>query len=660
MSIRNLSIRLKLSLMSLLPMLLALGFIGHDISTSYQHYTAMSRGEALNDVTLSASQLVHQLQRERSLSSGYISGNQQFADRLRHQQGQTTEQAQQFLQQLKSFNSSAYGPELVSQLNRITSAIQQLATTQRQVSERAMTAAIAVQFYSQLNIELLELTTRYSLLTEDLSVSHAATAYYFFSMAKEQAGLERAVLNEVFSRDSFSSQTSQKFLAILTREQMYEAQFLSHATPERRARVEKLLHSDASTAVQSLRDLALSRNQGFNVTASRWFNAATARIEQMKAAEDYLAEQLSQEVRLHRDENMQQLLTLISIATISALAISLISLLIQRCITGQILGLSKAIFAVETDSDLTVEAPVYSQDELGLLASHFNTMINHLRKLTLSVTEAGGKLEEMVSQVQGVAIGVNNEVSQGLDQTNLIANALEEIGHSVTQVASNCSTAAAQSDQANASASDGVTMVNSAHRSMTDLSGQIDNAMAVINQVALDSEEIGSVLDVITGIAEQTNLLALNAAIEAARAGDQGRGFAVVADEVRGLAHKTQESSARVQSMIEQLQTRSQQAVSAMQDSHVRTGSTVDGFGQVLNQLQNITQQAAGVNQMNLQNATATEQQSATVDEINRNIQDVQRSYNETSERVITLNQSASRLETLSRSLTDEVRQFRV
>jgi len=660
MFIKNLPIGLKLTLISLMPMLLALSFIGHDISASFQAYKSMSRGEALNTLTLKAGHLVHELQRERGLSSGFLGGNSSFSTALQRQQSNTDQQRQAFLTELGRFDSTAYGQKLATSLQQISYQLAQLTGLRQSVMQQNISSGEAVAAYSKLNQQLLDITTQYSLLTEDLSVSHAATAYYFFSMTKEQAGKERAILNEVFSRDRFSPVTYRKFLSVLTKEQMYSSQFASHATQQHKAEVDRLLHGEATQNVQAMRDAALSRNEGFKISPQQWFSAASDRINQLKQAEDYLAEELALEVAQHKQESFSQLITLASIAFISSVLILAISLLIQRNILRQTRELSRAIYAVEVDSNLTIEAPVYSNDELGQLACHFNKMISHLRSLTRSVTDVGGKLQEMVSQVQGVAVGVNHEVGKGLDQTNMIASSLEQMGLSVSEVAGNCSIAADRSDQANVAASEGAGMVSKAHQNMSELSDQIDTAVAVIDQVAADSDEIGSVLDVITGIAEQTNLLALNAAIEAARAGDQGRGFAVVADEVRGLAHKTQESSARVQSMIEQLQTRSREAVRAMQDSHARTGSTVDGFSLVLSQLENITEQSSSVNQMNLQNAAATEQQSATVDEINHNIQDVQSSYNETSERVSTLNQSARRLEDLSRMLSDEVRQFKV
>jgi methyl-accepting chemotaxis protein len=180
----------------------------------------------------------------------------------------------------------------------------------------------------------------------------------------------------------------------------------------------------------------------------------------------------------------------------------------------------------------------------------------------------------------------------------------------------------------------------------------------VIKSVADNSNEIGSILDVINGVATQTNLLALNAAIEAARAGEQGRGFAVVADEVRSLAHKTSESTSRIQQMIEQLQQRSQEGVEAMLSSEACADTTVIGFNGLFEQLKNITAQSSELSGMNLQNAAATEEQSATVEEVNRNIEFIQQSYHSTNKNASQLKQTAESLDSVAKRLMDDVSRF--
>lgn len=183
--------------------------------------------------------------------------------------------------------------------------------------------------------------------------------------------------------------------------------------------------------------------------------------------------------------------------------------------------------------------------------------------------------------------------------------------------------------------------------------------MAQVKNLATSSSQISSVLEVIRSIAEQTNLLALNAAIEAARAGEAGRGFAVVADEVRTLAKRTQDSVIESQKVIESLLEDTDTVVGAMQDSHELTQVSVVEVGKVVESLQNITNAIGQINEMNLQIATATEEQSAVAEEVNLNVNNIR---DLTQALSVSGNESAqinSELDQLAQTLSGKVQQFR-
>jgi methyl-accepting chemotaxis protein len=202
-------------------------------------------------------------------------------------------------------------------------------------------------------------------------------------------------------------------------------------------------------------------------------------------------------------------------------------------------------------------------------------------------------------------------------------------------------------------------VVDSAINSINRLVDEVHTASGVIEQLAHETGKIGSVVEVIRGIAEQTNLLALNAAIEAARAGEQGRGFAVVADEVRSLAGRTQQSTKEINEMLQRLQSGVKQAVDVMQASEERSQETVQEASHIATSLDSMVMAVSTINDMNIQIATAAEEQHAVSEEINKNLVAIQQIVSELTDAAVASNSTTRDLASTGDKLRKLVSQFR-
>lgn len=286
----------------------------------------------------------------------------------------------------------------------------------------------------------------------------------------------------------------------------------------------------------------------------------------------------------------------------------------------------------EGDGDLTRRLEVTGCCEIGQIATGFNEFADKIQALINQVAEATCELTEAADYTYRITEQTSIGVDKQRSQADQAATAMTEMAATVQEVARNAVEAADASRNADEAARSGKVVSTEAIRSIQNLAHKVETGAEAIHKLESESENIGNVVNVIRGIAEQTNLLALNAAIEAARAGEQGRGFAVVADEVRTLAGRTQQSTEEIHSMIESLQSGANEAVQVMDQAQSQAHGGVDNVEKVAQELTSIAEAVNTITNMNVQIASAAEEQSAVAEEINRNIVAINDVTGETSE----------------------------
>ncbi|AZD99952.1 Methyl-accepting chemotaxis sensor/transducer protein [Pseudomonas chlororaphis subsp. aureofaciens] len=334
--------------------------------------------------------------------------------------------------------------------------------------------------------------------------------------------------------------------------------------------------------------------------------------------------------------------------------------LMARSVTRPILGVAHMLEDIASgEGDLTRRLAYDKQDELGQLAGWFNRFLDKLQPIIAEVKCSVQDARGTADQSSAIATQTSAGMEQQYRQVDQVATASHEMSATAQDVARSAAQAAQAARDADQATRQGLSVIDRTTASIDHLAADMSTAMTQVEGLAANSEKIGTVLEVIRAIAEQTNLLALNAAIEAARAGEAGRGFAVVADEVRNLARRTQESVEETRQVIEELQSGTQEVVGSMGNSHRQAQGSVEQVGQAVTALRQIGDAVTVISDMNLQIASAAEEQSAVAEEINNNvatIRDVTESLSEQANESARVSQSLNSLANQQQSLMDQFR----
>jgi len=396
--------------------------------------------------------------------------------------------------------------------------------------------------------------------------------------------------------------------------------------------------------------------------SSGGFDAATASLaERLKREVDYVTKSVvSASAELLEAEKSTFRTTLVFLVSFVLVLGAAFYLLFLKVIPP-LMRLNASLHEMQRgEGDLTRILPKSHNDEVGAIVDAYNAFTNRFRVLVENLKNFVGELDGATDQILTVTERTKSEMSEQQAETQQVASSISEMSTTVQEVANSASAAAAATQQAQEEANNGRRVVGETMDAIHALAEEVKRAAGVIERLEKDSEEIGTVLDVIRGIADQTNLLALNAAIEAARAGEQGRGFAVVADEVRTLASRTQQSTQEIQKMIERLQSAAREAVQVMDAGSGQAETSVSQAAKAGQSLDTIADAVSTIAGMSEQIASAAEEQSAAANEISGNVESINRRAEHNSEGARRAAECTRRLVDLKNQLYKMVTSYRV
>ncbi|ABN62548.1 methyl-accepting chemotaxis protein [Shewanella baltica] len=341
--------------------------------------------------------------------------------------------------------------------------------------------------------------------------------------------------------------------------------------------------------------------------------------------------EFKQSIKEAGDRSEQSLWLTLSIGIALLIVMFIVTIAIARAISSSARNVAQSLSELaDGKGDLSHKLNVSGSDELGQVSSNFNRFLGLLGDSIRRVVNVTDPLLASSHSLKQRMEDATHATQRQSHDASAVQVSMEDMRHSVIEISQNARQAASAAQIAEKEAMQGMTVVQRTIDISQELNTGIQAASNSINELARDTENVTSILNVITSIAEQTNLLALNAAIEAARAGEQGRGFAVVADEVRALASKTADATTEIRHVLQNLKTAAISSVSTMNVAMSKSSENETNAQNTGSALKSIQQQIVSINSMNTHIASATEEQASVASQVVDNVVNMNASFEQT------------------------------
>ncbi|WOE70710.1 methyl-accepting chemotaxis protein [Hydrogenimonas thermophila] len=643
----NLKIKQNLMMLVFIP---AFALMYHTITKGLEDYNKFNSNKVAEnsvEISVSIASLIHELQKERGLTAGFVSSNgKKFRNRLATQR-EIVNKKIKMLKELKREKVDNINVKFLKKLDSVLNRLNKINSIRKEISNLTIEKGRALKFYTTLNNEFISaISTILENMTE-AKIANELSSYIAFLKAKDNVGIIRAVGTGVYASKIVTIEDKIKLSSLTSSQNALFYLFKNLASEKIKREFDKVENSTVNKKVKSYVNAILSAKSSneLKIDGQTFFLTVTEKLKSLKKLENLLSKEIIESTtEIVKASKINLLFNGVLDVLILLLAL-VVGYMVNKNITSNIKILEDYMKNISETNDLTQRCQLVSKDEIGNVAEALNGLIESFEKLVsevkLSSVENTSIAQELSTTATGVGASVEDSVKIVNDTTKLSEDVKERIEVAMEEAEASKKDVLKAKEDLEIAKSEIIRLTSEVQRTSM-LETELSDKMQTLSS---EADQVKNILDVISDIADQTNLLALNAAIEAARAGEHGRGFAVVADEVRMLAERTQKSLSEINATINvivqsitdvssQMYTNSQdtqklselsssvevkieETVEAIDIAANASQSTVKTFEDTKKDIENMASKIGQINDISSKNARSVEEIAAAAEHLN-------------------------------------------